>query len=621
VKANGSGWTARCPAHDDQHASLSIAIGNDGRLLVKCHVGCTGAAILTATGLNWKDLFPRPEPATATGDPASTKVYEVRDADGHLVAEHVREDRPEGKRFWWRRSGGVRGLGGIPVRDLPLFGSELLRDRPQDPVVVVEGEKATQAARRFELLAVGTVTGAAGCPSPKALEQLRGRTIVLWPDNDTPGLDHMRRLAVALKEIAASVRTASWPAGTPEGHDAADLLAAGKNTEDVLVLLGLHPDAPAAERESEPATPSGLRLLRPLSAAAIFTDESLGTRRWMWADYIPEGSLVLLAGFMKTGKTTLVYSLVGAAVYGRTFLGRDTTKTGALVLAVEEHLRDVRRHLQAAGIGPDAPVYVHVGMLPATQEGLEEVRAFMAERSLGLLVVDTLTRFWGVRDENDNSEVIAALGPLLDLAHTVGITVLLVHHAGKNEEEESTGREIRGASGTFGMVDQALILKRVRGGAPTARSLRALGRYPETPREVILDFDEETATFTVIESKGKTVDERREVRARKLVGYVAENPGCSRRDAVVGAKVNRQEGYAVLGWLLQEARIAERDGGLHVAPGSGSGPLRNHSEPPEPVPGSGAPYRGGTRNHPEEPGELAEPAGTSGPGRAPAEEV
>ena len=52
-------WSARCPAHDDAHASLSVSRGDDGRALVHCHAGCTPEAICKAIGLELRDLFPR----------------------------------------------------------------------------------------------------------------------------------------------------------------------------------------------------------------------------------------------------------------------------------------------------------------------------------------------------------------------------------------------------------------------------------------------------------------------------------------------------------------------------------------------------------------------------------
>jgi putative DNA primase/helicase len=45
---SGSGWIARCPAHDDRTPSLSLRDGRDGRVLVKCHAGCEQLAVLQA---------------------------------------------------------------------------------------------------------------------------------------------------------------------------------------------------------------------------------------------------------------------------------------------------------------------------------------------------------------------------------------------------------------------------------------------------------------------------------------------------------------------------------------------------------------------------------------------
>src|SRR5260370_6596665 len=66
AKQNGTGWTARCPAHDDSHASLAVAAGDDGRVLIKCHAGCNLDAIVRALGLSTRDLFPANETINGT---------------------------------------------------------------------------------------------------------------------------------------------------------------------------------------------------------------------------------------------------------------------------------------------------------------------------------------------------------------------------------------------------------------------------------------------------------------------------------------------------------------------------------------------------------------------------
>jgi putative DNA primase/helicase len=44
----GSGWTARCPAHEDNTPSISIRIVNGNKVLVHCHAGCPQARIIDA---------------------------------------------------------------------------------------------------------------------------------------------------------------------------------------------------------------------------------------------------------------------------------------------------------------------------------------------------------------------------------------------------------------------------------------------------------------------------------------------------------------------------------------------------------------------------------------------
>lgn len=55
----GKGWACKCPAHAERNASLSIAEGQDGRVLLRCFAGCEPLAIVHALGLELRDLFPQ----------------------------------------------------------------------------------------------------------------------------------------------------------------------------------------------------------------------------------------------------------------------------------------------------------------------------------------------------------------------------------------------------------------------------------------------------------------------------------------------------------------------------------------------------------------------------------
>ncbi len=194
----------------------------------------------------------------------------------------------------------------------------------------------------------------------------------------------------------------------------------------------------------------------------------------------------MLVSFMKVGKSTLAYPLAIAIAQGKPFLEYPTKQGGVLILAVEEHPRDVKNRLCRFGLRSDDPVFVHRGGLVDSPATFEALRRFISENAITAVILDTLPRFWSVYDENNNAQVMREVSPFLDLARETGAVVILLHHERKSGGDD--GRSIRGGSALFGIVDQALMLDRRQGGTPTQRVLRALGRYDDTPGEVFLDL-------------------------------------------------------------------------------------------------------------------------------------
>jgi len=223
----------------------------------------------------------------------------------------------------------------------------------------------------------------------------------------------------------------------------------------------------------------------PLSAAEILhlsTPEIL----WLWQGLIPKGSLFLLCAYMKVGKSTLAYRVALAIVQGLFCLDRETKKTGVLILAVEEHIRDIRRRLERFGMTAGMEIYVIVDRDQARD--LDKIREFVQAKGIGLILIDSLSRWWDVTDENNNMEVLRAVSPLLELAHddSVGVAIGLIVHERKSGGED--GRGIRGGSSLFGLVDQAIILDRRPGETSNKRLLKTLGRYEDSPKEIIIEL-------------------------------------------------------------------------------------------------------------------------------------
>jgi hypothetical protein len=165
-----------------------------------------------------------------------------------------------------------------------------------------------------------------------------------------------------------------------------------------------------------------------------------------------------------------------------------------LVLALEENLRDVKLRLQKLGMTASDPIHVHPGTFPCTQEALTQLEAFIVKNQIALVVLDSLSAYWDISDENNNGEAVRKLKPLLDITRRTNAAMILIHHESKFGGQDDAGnsrgdgKAIRGASALLGLMDQALSLGRRAGAGTAQRVLRAIGRRSESPPELIIEL-------------------------------------------------------------------------------------------------------------------------------------
>lgn len=260
-------------------------------------------------------------------------------------------------------------------------------------------------------------------------------------------------------------------------------------TELTAILTGLNPTGEIAawtfphSAQPKELVSCGIKF-NPKSAPQMLSEKS-PERSWVWEKYLPSGGLVLLAGAPKAGKSTLAYHLIKAVIEGASFLGFKVQKCPVLILAVEEHREDITDRLLALGLSGAEDLHIHCAPLRSSPVELEGIKRFIQAQGVGLVVIDTLARFWNVREENAAAEVGAQMDPLLDLARSTGCGVLLIHHARKSEGQDGT--EIRGSGDLLAAADAGLVLKPNRG-SDTQRVLLAYSRFP-TPRELVVSLE------------------------------------------------------------------------------------------------------------------------------------
>lgn len=443
----------RCPFHEDDNASAGIYSDDAGVWRFKCH-GCDegGDVFDIRAKIEGKPVGDVLK-AASNGQGHRGKIvatYNYTDAGGTLLYQVVRF---EPKDFRQRRPDGDGGhvwnLRGVQrvLYHLP----EIVEAGPDSFVFVVEGEKDADRMKADCMLATTCPQGA-GKWDKCDLSPLHGRHVVLVPDNDAKGIEHMRGMAEALDGKAASVRVLQLP-DLPDKGDVSDWFNVGHDGEE---LVRLAEDAsewtPDGERDAicpsgtdAPAEPIPHRLIMRRAADVLCRDIE-----WLWHNRFVAGGINLLCGMPDVGKSVLTVDLASRVSNGTPWPpihGEQAPNTAGSVafLSMEDAPETtIVPRLRAAGANLDK-VFIIEGV--ERVEGKDKFRdAFDISRDihqlealrsevddLRLVIIDPLDSYLSAKlDTNIGNKVRAALWPLKDWAEATGITIIIVHHFNKS---------------------------------------------------------------------------------------------------------------------------------------------------------------------------------------------
>ncbi len=210
----------------------------------------SGAAPRKRAASEWRCVLPVPTGAPKPpiehpklGKPATR--WEYRDASGRLLGFACRFNTADGKQFrplalFEPQAGGKslwRWEAWPALR--PLYGLDALAAMRDATVIVTEGEKAADAARRLLPTHVAITSPNGSKSADKAdWSPLRGRTVNIWPDADDAGKEYAAKVAaLARKAGAGRVAVASPPPDAAAGWDAADAETDGWGTDRARAFI------------------------------------------------------------------------------------------------------------------------------------------------------------------------------------------------------------------------------------------------------------------------------------------------------------------------------------------------------------------------------------------------
>lgn len=436
-KSSSTSYTAKCPAHEDNRASLSIAQQSD-RVLLYCHAGCTIEEVCRGLGCSVSDLFENPgntSVGSLRAEKPVTYIYEAEDGKAtyrvvRMPGKSFKQIRimPDGAECaklaagWyrkvngeWKYFGNERSL--QPSSDASWF--EAVKPVPfqlplllqavehQQDIYITEGEKDAINLSRLGVFAT-TNSGGAGKWKPEFSGFLIGSKVKIIADNDKPGIAHAEGIAESLRELGIEHQILL----ARHGKDASDHIAGGYRLQDFV------PYSPCTR-------PS---LIVPMSEIEPETVE------WLWEGYIPLGAVTLLGGDPGKGKTRTALSIAAAISRGEVLPGNDRPLEGnILVVTLEEPAGQIRKRLDDLGADLSR---IHI-VLPDKEfksAPLEWFRNNFDDKDFCFIIFDPLQCFVSPKaDMQTANKSRFEMDQFIELASSSGAAVMIICHPNKQE--------------------------------------------------------------------------------------------------------------------------------------------------------------------------------------------
>jgi hypothetical protein len=450
-KLGGQEYQALCPFHEDSNPSFNFNNENGKYFCHGCGKGGNGLHFYArAHALSDRRDFPKILRGIAQdfGIPWEeterklVKTYDYTDPEGNLVFQvcryepkDFRQRRPEGKGWKWD----LKGIQPVLYR-LP----ELLK---AEEIIICEGEKD---ADNLAALGFTATTCAMGAKKWREHynEALKGKSIILCPDNDNEGKEHMAQVAMSLNGTTSSLKWLELP-GVKSKGDVSDFIASFEDPQEAAERLAVMIDG------ADPYTPPKKASFEDaILLSTDFASLTIPPKKIFLQPWVTESSLALIYGWRGIGKTFFIMAVLDAITKGKGFGPWEAGEPApCLFLDGEMNPADIRKRMNSVcpEAGRKAPFYVYSDAyanllgLPrahlANEAWRDKVKAILKAHHIKLIAFDNISSLSPGLDENKKDAWDPINQWLLELRF-LGISAFLAHHESKAGAQRGTaGRE------------------------------------------------------------------------------------------------------------------------------------------------------------------------------------
>ncbi|MFP3028065.1 MAG: AAA family ATPase [Wolbachia sp.] len=390
-----------------------------------------------------------------------THSWNYYDENGQVIVKVYRSDPPGKKKVYKPFDVKQSKFAAPEIR--PLYNiPEILKS---DKVILVEGEKCAEALIEQGIVATTTMSGANADVDKTDWSPLKGKHIIIWPDNDEAGNKYAKNAEKKLLEIGVeSLVILNIPQNKTKGWDAADCVLEGIRASEFI------------ERR--------LKKNDKLNILDWNLSRYLGevpTQKFLVEGLFPLGVTSIVAAMGDTGKGMLLLDLalkVASDTDQICGFGSLVKEHGSVVIfSAEDDADEIHRRLERLDPegnrakyqdrvfivpmpntgGPFSIIKTNMrGKCPETSEKFEGISEQLnAIENLKLIIFDPLVSFVHADINSDPGLGWYSTGLLASLATETGATVIAAHHMRKPKcGSITTVEQARDAiRGTTALVD------------------------------------------------------------------------------------------------------------------------------------------------------------------------
>jgi hypothetical protein len=338
----------------------------------------------------------------------------------------------------------------------------------------------------------------------------------------------------------------------------------------VTITLEKHMKQSATATE-EVKPPFRLTVYEPYST---FIDGKPAPIPFVVSGLLPCGTLCLLGGKPKMGKSSVARYLAKAVSQGSEFLGRKTMRGESLIISLEDSLGHTDNHLKMLQWNQetDERIQIATKIGSSVDESLDAIEAFVNDnKNLRLVIIDTLPKVLKVKDGNDYSEVSKIADRLHKIAKdNVHVAFLGLLHCKKSTNSTDVFDGMLGSTAWRAEGSTNIVLHEDKGRRYIAAETRVGRAIPSTELEarlVQMDIDMEADYCIDYKLGGKLEDTQQEIAAKseqrsketlegRMLGVI-QTQGSATHKELMAVKGNTQKKVDVIKQLVADGIFLE----------------------------------------------------------------